>query len=1445
MNRIHKIIWSAIKDKWIVVSEKAGASGSPIIQRGALSIAAFIAMTNAALAISPTELPTGGAITASSGAISTSGSAMTVNQTSQKMVADWNTFNIGEQASVTFSQPNTSAAALNRIHDLSPSQIMGKLTANGQVYLLNSSGILFGKTAQVNVGGLVATSLDMTDSDFLAGTNRFSNGGGAGSVLNEGSINAPGGVVALIAPQVSNTGTIKADGGSAALLAGDKVTVDFGGDGLINYVIDEGAVQAQVDNHGLIQTDGGLAVMSAKAASNLTSAAVNNTGIVRARTLENRDGKIVLVADMQSGVTSVAGTIDASAPNGGNGGFIETSGATVKIADGVTIDTRAAYGSTGTWLIDPSDFTITDGSASQTTSGIGATTLSANLANTDVTLQTDSGGAGNGDIFVNGTVSWSANQLTLSADRNIEINSEMNATGTASLALEYGQGAQASGNTALVDINAPVNLPEGNHFSTKLGYDGATVNYVVITSLGVEDSTTGTDLQGMNGNLAGNYVLGANIDASATQYWNSDGSGGYYGFSPIGNYSSRFTGVFNGLGHTISGLTINRPSQTYVGLFGYVGSGGAISNVGLLGGSVSGNNGVIGGLVGWNDGTVTSSYATGSVSGFRFVGGLVGYNSNGTVTQSYATGAVSGTGNYVGGLVGYNSNGTVTQSYATGAVSGTRNYVGGLVGYNDGTVEQSYATGSVSGSNLVGGLVGYNYSGSGTVTSSYATGSVSGSYYVGGLVGANDDGSTVSSSYATGAVMGSGDYVGGLVGYNDGTVEQSYATGAVMGSGDFVGGLVGWNDTDGMVTSSYWDTTTSGTTTGVGASDGTGVTGLTTAKLAGSLPTGFEAAVWGNADNQTTPYLLSHAAFSNTSGTVILGTDTSATPTYYSVILNVTQLQNINDSLAKNYVLGSNIDASATSEWNSGEGFSPIGTFFGSFDGLGHTISNLTINRPTQDYVGLFGYVGSGGAISNVGLEGGAVTGNDYVGGLVGSNVGTVTQSYATGLVSGSNYVGGLVGRNDRTVTQSYATGAVTGNNYVGGLVGYNYSGTSGTVTQSYATGAVTGNDYVGGLVGWNYGNVTQSYATGLVSGPSNVGGLVGKNVVGRVSSSYWDTETTGQASSAGGEGKTTEEMQTLTTFSDAEWSISANGGEDTVWRIYDGQTYPLLRSFLTPLTITANDATKTYDGLAYSGGAGVTYEGFRENENQNNLLGSLSYGGSSQNAINAGEYAIVPSGYYSQQDGYDITNVAGQLMIDPATLTYEAAASSRTYGDANPTFSGEITGWKNGETQATATTGTLSWSTTATATSNVGSYDITGSGLEANNGNYEFAQADGNATALTITPATLTVTANDDIKTYNRLAYRGGNGVTYSGFVNGETSSVLDGTLTYGGSSQGAVYAGTYSIVPSGLTSANYAINYVNGTLTINATWQTPVPELPPVLDPPPTPEWPKSRER
>jgi hypothetical protein len=193
-------------------------------------------------------------------------------------------------------------------------------------------------------------------------------------------------------------------------------------------------------------------------------------------------------------------------------------------------------------------------------------------------------------------------------------------------------------------------------------------------------------LQLMGANLSGSYRLAGNIDASASAGSNAAGIFGSGGFVPVGMDATRFTGSLNGAGYVINGLTINRPSTDAVGLIGYAGTGSSISNLGLVGGTVTGSISV-GGLVGISAGTITQSYTTGAVTGRNYVGGLVGANT-GNITQAYATGAVTGS-NYVGGLVGANA-GTIAQSYATGAVTGSGDYVGGLVGYNNGTITQSY-----------------------------------------------------------------------------------------------------------------------------------------------------------------------------------------------------------------------------------------------------------------------------------------------------------------------------------------------------------------------------------------------------------------------------------------------------------------------------------------------------------------------------------------------------------------------------------------------------------------------------------------------------------------------------------------------------------------------------------------------------------------------------------
>ena len=150
--------------------------------------------------------------------------------------------------------------------------------------------------------------------------------------------------MALLGANVSNEGVISARLGTVALAAGNAITLDVAGDGLLNVTVNQGAVNALVQNGGLIQADGGQVLLTAQAAGNLLQSAVNNTGVIQAQTIENHNGTIKLLGDMQSGTVNVGGTLDASAPNGGNGGFIETSAAHVKLADNAIVTTRAAQG---------------------------------------------------------------------------------------------------------------------------------------------------------------------------------------------------------------------------------------------------------------------------------------------------------------------------------------------------------------------------------------------------------------------------------------------------------------------------------------------------------------------------------------------------------------------------------------------------------------------------------------------------------------------------------------------------------------------------------------------------------------------------------------------------------------------------------------------------------------------------------------------------------------------------------------------------------------------------------------------------------------------------------------------------------------------------------------------------------------------------------------------
>ena len=1190
MNNVYRLIWCARTQTWVPipeVSKSRGSMGSSVVGatkggtleamervgRAGLLVSTALAMI---LAISgqsyagqppaPNQLPTGGQVSAGSAAISQSGNTMNITQSSQRAAINWSSFNIGSGATVNFVQPNSSSVALNRIQGNSASQIFGHLNANGQVFITNPNGVYFAPGASVDVGSFLATTHTITDSNFMAGNYLFNRNGATGSVVNDGSINAGlGGYIALLAPEVRNNGVVVAQMGTVALAAGEAYQLQFGSNNaLSDIIVTPATIAALVQNGNAVQAPGGLIILSAQAADRLQGGVVNTSGTLEASGITSNGGVIKLSASdkiqVSGGInadaaansagnggtvsiianlanagsnTQVDGSISARGGNlGGDGGFVETSGGKVSIGNGTRVNTSAPKGKAGTWLLDPDGFTIAASGGDM----MGAT-LSTNLGLGDVAIASTSGSGSDGNINVNDTVSWSSHKLTLTATNDVDINAVMTATGTASVALAPGSN---NVNMGLSNGSFTGQLNFNSTGTFQMNIANTLTTFTVINSLGTAadaNSSGNNTLQGManSGMLAGNYVLGSNIAAGGTSTWNSNA-----GFTPIGSAAAMFTGSFDGLGHTITSLTMNSSSTRFVGLFGLAYLSPFIRNVGLDNADVTGTA-FVGALAGkFNLVSVRNSYSTGSVAGTVTgwngqygVGGLIGaqYGYTSSISNSFSAASVYGNKRNIGGLAGF-ANGTISNSYATGtvtAVGGATN-VGGLIGVTDNntTVSNSYATGNVIGSGVssenFGGLIGMSW---GPVSNSYAHGDVTvtgtGVSFVGGLAGINYG--TITASHATGNVTGAS-YAGGLVGQvNQGTVDSSYSTGNVTGTVNNIGGLVG-GISGGTVTNSHYDV------------DAVQINGI----------------------HQVTPFGLYSSQyndwFPNKQAPVITNYSATLVPCYGNpVCYRISTVQGLKDLLGFT-------DLSGKYFWITTELTLPSGLWYPTFSsilvgadpsGYNHLLSGLDVNQPYNSKIGLIGYLAPTGMVSNLAVSG-TVTGKSIVGGLVGSDYGNIANSSSSVNVTGEVFVGGLVGEGGSStisisnshatgtitatannqgdagglvgewsfgsISNSYATGAVSGHDTVGGLLGYigygsvsnsyatgNVSGTDtniggligkvsqSTVDQSYATGTVTGNGLVGGLAGYNYGGtITNSYASGAVSGTDMVGGLVGKN---------------------------------------------------------------------------------------------------------------------------------------------------------------------------------------------------------------------------------------------------------------------------------------------------------------------------------------------------------------
>ncbi len=763
-------------------------------------LALSLAVPGIARAAGP--LPSGGQFVAGTGSITGNTTSLQINQTSGRGIIDWNSFSIGGGNHVTIN--NGTGATLNRVTGGNPSSILGTLSATGSVYLINPQGIVVGQSGVVSTGGrFVASSLDTDNAAFMnGGALTFSSplGTAAGTVVNLGKIASSGADVFLIASsEIDNVGSISAPNGTVEIAAGQRVLLQDSTEGRQVFV--------QNGNNGTIVNRGAIeaAQINLQAADGNIYALAGNHSVLRATGTTTRGGRVWLVAD--TGRVWLDGTVQADNADG-SGGTVDTDAATLRIAGGPTVTARQ-------WNITVPGFTI---------DGLAAPVFQRNLdAGTSINLQTTGAGGTSGDIDVASTIGWTgAASLTLSAYHSltIEAAAKLKNQGSGNLVLRADSQAIDNGGSIVdngaLDWSTSLGIVSLFHDMNGTYHPGtllANPSWTAPTYSGLLTQITGyalvnslADLENVNADLAGNYALGRDIDASATA------NGSYVQLAANG----AFTGQFDGRGHTIAALTMQANTGN-VALFGTLGAAAIVRDL-----NVNGNASINADITTYN------VYGVPGILAAYNYGKIVRVDTSGTISTNPMLDA--GDEATEGGLVGVN-HGTILRS-SSNVVEYVGGMIGGLVGENDGLISQSFASGAISATEHVG------------------SGGPSSIASPGGLVGTNNG--TITQSYATDTVSTACWYTAcaaaGLVYANNGTISQSFATGAVTGgqSVDNEGlpigpqnyGIAAINDIGSIANDVYWNKDTTGT--GIGVGSGTAISasnGLTTAQM--SNPASF------------------------------------------------------------------------------------------------------------------------------------------------------------------------------------------------------------------------------------------------------------------------------------------------------------------------------------------------------------------------------------------------------------------------------------------------------------------------------------------------------------------------------------------------------------------------------------------------------------------------------
>ncbi|OWU66390.1 hypothetical protein ATO3_28080, partial [Marinibacterium profundimaris] len=389
---------------------------------------------------------------------------------------------------------------LNRVNSDTASTIAGNLKANGNIAIVNPNGVLFEGTSKVDVNGLIATTADIDNRDFMAGKLAFTKPGNPNAkIINRGTITAKeAGLIGLVAPHVENSGIITAKLGKVQLASGNSFMVDLYGDGLYEIGVSDAVTAQLVANTGSINAEGGTIALTAAQGRDIVNSLITIEGELKAPTIRQQGGKIIIggadtvilsgTLDVSSG-SGKGGSVDARArktmtadatikADGATGGgdvmiwsddhtdlsgsitatggdgFVETSGKnTLSIGDTTRVTTRGPKDTTGLWLLDPQDFTIGTGG------DISVATLQTNLAGGDITIESSGGGtAGSGDIIITDALAWASNRLTLTAARDVLVNNVVTVSGTGALtvntATTNGADTGVSGGALKMDLDS-------------------------------------------------------------------------------------------------------------------------------------------------------------------------------------------------------------------------------------------------------------------------------------------------------------------------------------------------------------------------------------------------------------------------------------------------------------------------------------------------------------------------------------------------------------------------------------------------------------------------------------------------------------------------------------------------------------------------------------------------------------------------------------------------------------------------------------------------------------------------------------------------------------------------------------------------------------------------------------------------------------------------------